>query len=272
MLDHFEIFNLFSIPSYNIFIGVGLIAGFISFEKSHVFSNLKNSFNVYNAIFISFLFAFLGSRVFDLFFLKKAITVDNFFSGSSAFLGGLVLFITSLYLFLKVFKFKPMLILHLLIVPILLAHFFGRIGCFFAGCCFGKPCSPSNFLAVTFPKNSIPYNHLGGNYPIHPTQLYEALGEGLLLFLILSWFASKPRLKGEISGLFLLLYGFIRFLIEFVRQPDVQFQDVEALFEVFNWMTQGQWLCVPMIVAGFWLMRTALWSGYKKSAGGVERQ
>ncbi len=239
MLDRFEIFNLISIPSYNIFIGVGLIAGFISLEKSHVFSNFKNSFNVYNAIFISFLFAFLGSRVFDLFFLKKAITVDNFFSGSSAFLGGLVFFIPSLYLFLKVFKLKPMLIIHSLVEPILLAHFFGRIGCFFAGCCFGKPCSSSNFLAVTFPKNSIPYNHLGGNYPIHPTQLYEALG---ILFV---FFIVKQSHKHKIP-LYLVCYGIIRFFIEFLR-------DDERGSFLFDLISPSQQVCLFFVFLGSYL-------------------
>ena len=108
--------------------------------------------------------------------------------------------------------------------------------------------------------------------PRHPSQLYEALGEGLLLFLILSWFARKPRAIGEVSGLFLLLYGTVRFLIEFVRQPDAQFKDFEVLFEVFDWMTRGQWLCLPMILAGFWLMRMAIWSGFRESEESGERK
>ena len=108
--------------------------------------------------------------------------------------------------------------------------------------------------------------------PRHPSQLYEALGEGILLFLILSWFARKPRLKGEVSGLFLLLYGTVRFLIEFVRQPDTQFRDAEAILEIFNWMTRGQWLCVPMMIVGLWLIRRTIWSGFEESADGNESQ
>ena len=108
--------------------------------------------------------------------------------------------------------------------------------------------------------------------PRHPSQLYEALGEGILLFLILSWFARKPRLKGEVSGLFLLLYGTVRFLIEFVRQPDTQFRDAEAILEIFNWMTRGQWLCVPMMIGGLWLIRRTIWSGFEESADGNESQ
>ena len=64
----------------------------------------------------------------------------------------------------------------------------------------------------------------------------------------------------------------MRFFIEFVRQPDAQFKDFEVLFEVFDWMTRGQWLCLPMIVAGFWLMRMAIWSGFRESKESGERK
>jgi phosphatidylglycerol:prolipoprotein diacylglycerol transferase len=89
----------------------------------------------------------------------------------------------------------------------------------------------------------------------HPSQLYEAFGEGLLLFVLISWFARKPRLFGEVSGLFLLGYGVVRFAVEFVRQPDAQFAGQQASIDLLDWMTRGQWLCVPMILVGLWFMR-----------------
>jgi phosphatidylglycerol:prolipoprotein diacylglycerol transferase len=92
----------------------------------------------------------------------------------------------------------------------------------------------------------------------HPSQLYEAFLEGLVLFFIINWFARKPRLFGEISGLFLVLYGLFRFLVEFVRQPDPQFTDQSALLELLGWMTRGQTLCIPMILLGLWMMRKSL--------------
>jgi phosphatidylglycerol:prolipoprotein diacylglycerol transferase len=89
----------------------------------------------------------------------------------------------------------------------------------------------------------------------HPSQLYEAALEGLVLFLIISWFARKPRLAGEVTGLFLVLYGFFRFMVEFVREPDAQFAGQSAIIESLNWMTRGQALCIPMVVLGLWFMR-----------------
>ena len=90
--------------------------------------------------------------------------------------------------------------------------------------------------------------------PRHPSQLYEAVLEGLVLFLILNWFIRKPRPMGSVAGLFLIGYGVFRFMIEYVREPDVElFLDV---------ITRGQLLCLPMMLGGVFIM---LWA-YNKSA------
>ena len=94
--------------------------------------------------------------------------------------------------------------------------------------------------------------------PRHPSQLYEAFLEGVVIFFALYYFARKPRATGLLAGAFLMLYGLFRFLVEFVREPDAQFAGQTALFESFNWMTRGQTLCMPMILLGAWFMREAL--------------
>ncbi|WP_438876160.1 prolipoprotein diacylglyceryl transferase, partial [Bacillus cereus group sp. Bce031] len=88
----------------------------------------------------------------------------------------------------------------------------------------------------------------GGPLPRHPSQLYELVLEGIVLFFILNWFIKKPRPLGAVSGLFLIGYGTFRFLVEFVREPDVQlglFGDV---------ISMGQILSTPMIIFGIILM------------------
>jgi phosphatidylglycerol---prolipoprotein diacylglyceryl transferase len=87
-----------------------------------------------------------------------------------------------------------------------------------------------------------------GNLPRHPSQLYELALEGIVLFVILWWFSAKARPTGQVSGLFLLGYGAFRFLAEFTREPD-SFIGILALG-----MTWGQWLSVPMIGFGLWLL------------------
>lgn len=116
---------------------------------------------------------------------------------------------------------------------------FGRIGNFINGELWGKVSDVP--WAMVFPG--------AGPLPRHPSQLYEAALEGVLLFIILWWFSSKPRPKAAVSGLFLLGYGFFRFIIEFVRIPDAQYG-----YLAFDWLTMGQILCLPMIVFGILLM------------------
>lgn len=123
---------------------------------------------------------------------------------------------------------------------------FGRIANFVNGELWGRATDVP--WAVIFPD---PY---AGGLPRHPSQLYEAVLEGLLLFAVLAWAFWKSRARyypGLLVGLFVLGYGLARFAVEFVREPD------EGL-GILGWgLTMGQTLTVPMIVAGLWLVVTA---------------
>ena len=94
----------------------------------------------------------------------------------------------------------------------------------------------------------------------HPSQLYQFALEGLLLFAILWWYSRKPRPRGAVSGAFLLGYGLLRFAAEFTRQPD-DFLGLLALG-----LSMGQWLSIPMIVAGAAMMLWAYRSAGKRNA------
>jgi phosphatidylglycerol:prolipoprotein diacylglycerol transferase len=101
-----------------------------------------------------------------------------------------------------------------------------------------------------------PYGAILGP-PRHPTQLYEALLEGVVLFAILAWMFWKTDARyqpGKLVGAFIFFYGIFRFAIEFVREPDAQFAGtiIEA-----SGLQMGQWLSMPMILGGAWLMATA---------------
>lgn len=94
----------------------------------------------------------------------------------------------------------------------------------------------------------------GGFVPRHPSQLYEFFLEGVVLFFILNGFIRKPRPEGSVAGLFLVGYGVFRFLVEYVREIDPNVNQVGDL------ITRGQWLSLPMIIAGlaimFWAYRS----------------
>jgi len=85
-------------------------------------------------------------------------------------------------------------------------------------------------------------------YARHPSQLYEALLEGVVLFVVLWAVSARPRSRYLVSGLFALLYGIFRFAVEFVRMPD------NGVYVAFGWLTKGQILCVPLIVFGLVLL------------------
>ena len=123
-------------------------------------------------------------------------------------------------------------------VPIGLAS--GRIGNFINGELWGRAADPSLPWAMVFPQS-------GTNLPRHPSQLYQFALEGLLLFVLLWWYASKPRPTGQVSGAFLVGYGVLRFIAEFFREPD-SFLGLRAFG-----LSQGQWLSLPMIAIGAWM-------------------
>ena len=116
----------------------------------------------------------------------------------------------------------------------------GRIGNFINGELWGRVAEASLPWAMIFPQVD--------NLPRHPSPLYEAAGEGLLLFIILWFFSARQRARGAVSGVFLIGYGVLRSVMEFFREPDA------GIFGHSYTISMGQWLSLPMIVIGLWLL------------------
>ncbi|MDD2892376.1 MAG: prolipoprotein diacylglyceryl transferase [Halothiobacillaceae bacterium] len=129
-----------------------------------------------------------------------------------------------------------------LVPPALLA---GRIGNFINGELWGRPTDLP--WGMVFP-------HVD-QLARHPSMLYEALLEGVVMFALLWWFSSKPRPRMAISGMFLLLYGLFRFLVEQVREPDAHLGFIAA-----NWLSMGMLLSLPMIIIGI----AFIWMAYAR--------
>lgn len=115
----------------------------------------------------------------------------------------------------------------------------GRIGNFINGELWGK-------------ETTVPWSFNVNGQALHPSQLYEALFEGLVLFVILWVFSARKRPYTAVSAMFLIWYGVFRFIIEFYRVPDA-----DKGYILFGWVTQGQILTAPMIVVGLVLLYTA---------------
>ena len=128
----------------------------------------------------------------------------------------------------------------------------GRAGNFINGELWGRVADPSLPWGMIFRD--------GGPLPRHPSQIYQFLLEGLLLFVLLWLYARKPCKMGQVSGAFLFGYGVFRFIAEFFREPDAHLGILQL------GMSMGQWLCVPMIVGGI-----ALWAWSTKQPQTVKK-
>jgi len=179
------------------------------------------------------------------FYFSNPLKIFAVWEGGMAFHGGLIGVLLAIWLFGRA---NDMTFLEMgdfvspLVPPGL---FFGRIGNFINAELWGR---------YTDLPWAMPFPGAGG-LPRHPSQLYEAALEGLVLFIIVWWYSARPRPKGCVGALFLLGYGSFRFLVEFAREPDAHLG-----FIALNWMSMGQLLCLPMIFFGiFWI-----WSAYRK--------
>lgn len=179
--------------------------------------------------------------------------------GGMSFHGGLLGVLIAMWLFARR-QNQPFFQVTDFIAPIIpVGLLSGRIGNFVNGELWGRPTdlpwgmqlACERFYHVCYSKLDLPATSLISP-PLHPSQLYQAMLEGLLLLIILWLYARlRPPLMA-VSGLFLLLYGLFRFLVEFVRMPDAHIGYLWA-----QWLTMGQLLSLPMIIAGIFLLQRA---------------
>jgi phosphatidylglycerol:prolipoprotein diacylglycerol transferase len=165
-----------------------------------------------------------------------------------AFHGGALGVIVAFWLFARRYNLRYLELMDKIVCAVPLGLLFGRLANFINGELYGRVTDAS--FGMVFPN--------GGPLPRHPSQLYEAALEGLLLFILLFLIARFTRLvhrHGFVSGLFLLGYGASRFAVEFFREPDAQL----GLLQLG--LTMGQWLSIPMMGVGLWLMLRALLKG-----------
>ena len=187
----------------------------------------------------------LGGRIGYMLFYHPGRLLDDPMSlfyvweGGMAFHGGLLGVVGLTWWYARRVGVTPLMLGDALAPLIPIGLGLGRLGNFIGGELWGRVSDVP--WAMVFPG--------AGPEPRHPSQLYQFAAEGLLLFVVLWWFSSRDRRRGQVTGLFLLGYGVCRFAVEFVREPDAHLG-----FVWLNWMTMGQLLTLPMMAIGIWLL------------------
>ena len=193
----------------------------------------------------------LGGRLGYMFFYKPAFFLENIseipamWHGGMSFHGGALGMLAATILFCRKRGISLFTFGDLICAAVPIGLFFGRIANFINGELYGRATGVA--WGMVFPR--------GGPEPRHPSQLYEGALEGALLFIVLAVMIYRfeaLRRPGLVAGVFFAGYGLSRYLVEFVREPDAH------LGVLFGFITMGQILSLPVILAGLWLVRRSL--------------
>ena len=199
--------------------------------------------DVADVVFFAAIGAVLGGRIgYALFYnfsdyLANPLSLLAVWRGGMSFHGGVIGFMIAIALFARA-RGRPFLAVTDFVLPVVpIGLFFGRIANFVNQELWGAP--------TTLPWGVVFTHPAAGGVARHPSQIYEALLEGVVLFFILRFVAARSTRTGVVSATFLLAYGIMRAGIEFVREPD---QHIGYL--AFGWVTMGQILSLPMLIGG----------------------
>jgi len=219
--------------------------------RAHVpWSKVKPK-NVDDVVFYGALGAIVGGRIGYMFvyahqeLFADPLSIFTVWKGGMSFHGGLSGVLVAMWLYGRYAGIKFFDLTDAIATWSSGGIFFGRIGNFINGELWGKVTSPDAPWAV-----------IVNGEPRHASQLYEAFLEGLVLSFVLWFYTRKPRPTAAASGLFLILYGLFRILIEFVRVPDEQLGYLSL-----GWITMGQVLSLPMVILGAVIFTLALRRG-----------
>ncbi len=230
-----------SVYSYGFMIALGAIAG-VAYMAVRGKKDVGLSFDQANTLFVLiFIAAFVGGKAF-LFFEdipyylahgKKLLTGKGF-----VFYGSFLFAIPVMLLFFRKNKLPAFAMLDVMAITTCLVHIFGRIGCFLAGCCYGKPTDTA--LGVTFTDPVSQARPL--LTPLHPSQLYEAVYI-FLTMLVLLFLRERKKFYGQLFLVYLMLYAVGRFLLEYLRG------DLARGFIIENYLSHSQLIAMLILLA-----------------------
>ena len=202
------------IPTYNLLVGIGAVCGFLQLEREFKIRRIDPVIDrrIYLSLIVSIIVGFAGARIFEMVYHGN-ISILSFFRGGITFMGGLIAAMAMFTAINSFLKINQGFAFNLLTPAVIIAHCIGRLGCFFAGCCYGRP--TDTVFGVHYPESSLPATELGANLYLHPIQIYEAVFLLFQLIIITRWIQFNDRFF-----IYLISYGLYRFFAEFLRGDD----------------------------------------------------
>jgi len=222
-------FGWISIYTYGFFIALGFIAG-ITLAKREAERLGEDANKIIDVAFYIIIAAILGSRLFYVainykIYIKDPLEIFKIWNGGLVFYGGFIAAVITSFIYLKKNKMPLCKTADIIAPSLAIGHSFGRIGCFFAGCCYGKECTLPWAVTFTNPDCLAPLGK-----PIHPTQLYSCLSN-LVIFIILWLLRKRKKKDGQLFWLYVLLYGTVRSFMEMLR-GDFRGETVFGIFSI----------------------------------------
>lgn len=211
-------FGKFTLYTYGFFIAIGVLAA-VLFAR-HEAKRLEVDPNrITDLCFYLVIAAILGSRLFFVllnleYYMQAPLEVFKIWSGGLVFYGGFITALAAALALIRSYGLPLGKTADIAALAIPLGHFFGRLGCFSAGCCYGEACNLPWAITFSHPESLAPLN-----LQIHPTQLYSAAAN-LFIFLVMLAFREKKRFHGQLFLFYVLLYGVLRSFIEIFRGDD----------------------------------------------------
>jgi phosphatidylglycerol:prolipoprotein diacylglycerol transferase len=245
--------------TYGLMVALGFLVGiaWVAYEAKRVGEPPEKLMDLCFYVVVA---AILGSRLYYMLesepdFWRRPLDFFKIWQGGLVFQGGLIGAVLVAIWYLRRHRLSFWKVADIFIPGVAIGHAFGRIGCFSAGCCYGRPAPVGFPLSVIFPSN--PECLAPSGVPLYPTQLMESFAE-LCIFLILVWFRKKKKFDGQVMLLYLILYSIVRICLEFLRGDQTRSFEIGQALRIGHVFSNAQILSFSFIAFAviIWMVRS----------------
>jgi phosphatidylglycerol---prolipoprotein diacylglyceryl transferase len=239
---HPDLFSIgpLTLHTYGLLIAIGFITGLIIAIRTGKRHGIDSQ-RIMDISFLLIISGIIGSRIAYVlmnisYYMTNPLGVFKLWEGGLVFSGGLLAAIIVIYFYFRHHKFNMLQMGDIFAPSIAIGQAIGRLGCFMAGCCYGKPTSAPWSVIFTNPRSIAPLN-----IPLHPTQLYDFLSNSLI-FIIVMILSARKKFNGQVFVWFLIMHSVARLLIERFRGDD------RGLFPGTGW-TMTQFMAILILLS-----------------------